>query len=522
MKKTIYLLSLLVISAVAEAQVPEDAVRMSWTTPRGTARSMAIGGAMGSLGGDITSTFINPAGLGFYKTGEFVLSPGFSLNNVRGKYFGLDEKDNRSSFDYGASGFVYGRSNRYGRWASNAIALAVNRTANFNNSVYYRGTNDLSSFSETFAEEFANSGLPIDVRLYDAPLNLGTKLANYTYLIDTLTVNGNVEVVGLPQRDAILAGGEGIFNQERRIETRGGITEVALGFATNMDDRVYLGFGVGIPILNYERTSTLYEEDATGLTDNNFNNATYTENQSVKGFGFNAKAGLIVKPTNSLRLGLGIHTPTMYALQETTTGSIVADLENYFPQGQQIRTANSDTIYTENGVYIPTYKYDFVSPWKFVLSASYVLSEVEDVTKQKGFITADVEYVTHGSSKFNPETGNIDQEYYSAVNEATSRTYKGAFNFRVGGELKFNTYMTRLGFAYYGNPYEDSDVLKARRMNISGGLGYRNKGFFVDLTYVHALNRDINFPYRLGDKPNTFAELRESSGNIMMTLGVKF
>ena len=33
--------------------------------------------------------------------------------------------------------------------------------------------------------------------------------------------------------------------------------------------------------------------------------------------------------------------------------------------------------------------------------------------------------------------------------------YKSAPNLRVGGELKFNTLMVRLGGAYYGNPYKD-------------------------------------------------------------------
>ena len=102
---------------------------------------------------------------------------------------------------------------------------------------------------------------------------------------------------------------------------------------------------------------------------------------------------------------------------------------------------------------------------------------------------------------------------------------------RVGGELKFNTIMGRLGFAYYGNPYEeksfkygetDENTLKPRRMNISGGLGYRNRGIFVDLTYVHSLNRDVNFPYRLTDKDNTYAALKESNGTVLLTLGFKF
>jgi hypothetical protein len=59
-------------------------------------------------------------------------------------------------------------------------------------------------------------------------------------------------------------------------------------------------------------------------------------------------------------------------------------------------------------------------------------------------------------------------------------------------------------------------------MNVSGGVGYRNRGIFLDLTYVHGLNRDVDFPYRLADKPNTYAEVRNNNSNLIMTFGVKF
>ena len=81
--------------------------------------------------------------------------------------------------------------------------------------------------------------------------------------------------------------------------------------------------------------------------------------------------------------------------------------------------------------------------------------------------------------------------------------------------------MARLGFAYYGNPYKDKE-LKANRMLLSGGLGYRNKGFFIDLTYVEAISKDVNFPYRLQDRANTYASLNQQRGNVVATVGVKW
>ncbi|MEP7165487.1 MAG: aromatic hydrocarbon degradation protein, partial [Ferruginibacter sp.] len=94
-------------------------------------------------------------------------------------------------------------------------------------------------------------------------------------------------------------------------------------------------------------------------------------------------------------------------------------------------------------------------------------------------------------------------------------------NFRIGGELKFNIIMARLGFAYYSNPYKEA-ALKSSQMLLSGGLGYRNKGFFVDLTYVQRVKKDVNFPYRLEDRANTFANVEQRQGNVVATIGFKF
>ena len=81
--------------------------------------------------------------------------------------------------------------------------------------------------------------------------------------------------------------------------------------------------------------------------------------------------------------------------------------------------------------------------------------------------------------------------------------------------------MVRLGTAYYGSPYQD-EALRSSRFIGSGGIGYRNKGIFIDLTYSHIMNKDVAFAYRLNDKPNTFASQSGNRGNLMLTLGFKF
>ncbi|HTE32854.1 MAG TPA: hypothetical protein VK666_20875, partial [Chryseolinea sp.] len=329
MKKILLVSTALCAGQYLFAQIPEDAIRMSWNQLSGTARNQAIGGASGSIGGDISSLYSNPAGIGFFKRGEFVVTPRISLLGGSGKYLGTTtDYETATKFGLGTTGGVWGSSKPNSKW-STAFSLAFNRSANFSSRVSYGGENNFSSLSESFAEDFAESGLPIDVDLFSAPVSFGTKLAAYTFLIDTLSVNGGTEVVGLPQRDAILAGTEARLGQRKDVITKGGISELAFGYAGNFEDRIYIGGSLGIPIVNYERTSTFTENDLSKNPDNNFNQFEYRENYVSSGIGFNAKLGIIVKASEQFRAGLAINSPTIYALREKTSGRMESDLKHY-------------------------------------------------------------------------------------------------------------------------------------------------------------------------------------------------
>ena len=513
MKNTLTIAFLLLIGSEAISQVPEDALRMSWQTPSGTARNQAIGGAMGSLGGEITSVFVNPAGLGFFKLSEIVLTPGYTIAKGKGSYRETDATSNNlKRFNISTSGFVAATTNQGRQWVSSAFSIAINRAANFNNVTYYRGRNNYSSFSEQYAEEFSKSGVAINDVRFSPYLSLGTKMAVYTYLIDTATIDNKLQVVGRPEYlDEV--------QQENKITTTGGITELAVAFAGNKEDKFYIGGTVGVPIVHYERRIEFTESDPNKDVTNNFKFSRYEEKLTTTGVGLNAKLGIIFKPVQQMRFGVAIHTPTIYGLKDQLYTKMVTDVEKLFartnPNDPGIDSITSDYYGS------PDYKYNLSTPWKFIVSGSYLFHEVEDVSRQRGFITADVEYVTYGSSRFSSADNAADDEaYYDNVNKAVKGAYKGAFNFRVGGELKFNTLMTRLGFAYYGNPYEDG-AFKAGRKIFSGGLGYRDRGIFIDLTYVHSITSDVNFPYRLEDKANTFANIKNKVGQVLLTFGFK-
>lgn len=514
MKKYIFIPALLVGTALY-AQIPEDVLRYSFFPQNGTARSLAIGGAMGSLGGDISATFVNPAGLGNYKTGEFIFTPNFFLNNNNSNFRDTKLKSTKNSFALtGPIGLVFGATNPYQKGVSHAISLAFTQLANYNNTINYTGYNNYSSFSEQFAEEAARalSNNTIDDVLNNDLYAYKASPALFTYLVDTFSGS---RVKAFPE--FLLAKGQALL-QKNTIQTRGGLYELAIGFATNKNDKLLIGGSIGIPIMNYHSVSTFNESDTSADYNNNFNYFTYTDSFSTKGAGVNLKLGIIFKPTEFIRLGFAVHTPSyLFTVKDKHNAFLEVDTEKY--KGQR---SVSSTYFTKD---LPGQSnYSLLTPWKLLISGSYIFREIEDVKEQKGFVTADVEYIRHSASSFysaNETPAAGEKDYYKSLNQVIKDQYKGAFNFRVGGELKFNIIMARLGFAYYMNPYKEA-VLKANKMLLSGGLGYRNKGFFIDLTYVHAINKDVNFPYRLGDKDNTFANIKNQRGNIVASVGFKF
>jgi hypothetical protein len=514
MKGFFVLCQSLLLGLYLQAQLPEDALRMSNTHPSGTAREQAIGGAMGSLGGDITANYVNPAGLGFYKTGEVLISPGWTFNSSNTGYLSNNIKGpSVNNFLLSTSGFVYGWTTDPEK--SSAISLSVNRSADFNGHISYQGKNNYSSGAEAYAEEFNASGISFDNAFSSPALSYGTRAALYTYLIDTSQGGFGPTIV---QPDKVLSAG-GLLGQNTDIRTSGGITEIALGLAGSSKDKWYWGFSIGIPIVNYQRTTQYTETDLSGNTNNDFAAYTYTEYYSAKGGGVNGRLGAIFRPNLNWRIGLAVHTPTFYSITDHLTAGMVTNTEAYAGT-VSIQSDTLDKVASSGN----SLEYDLQSPWHLLLSGSYIFPGT--VTEGKmGFITADIEYVANKDTKFSfplDDNGNQpDNSYFDPLNNTIKSYYKNTFNFRLGGEFKVNEMAYRLGTSYSMNPYTSPD-LSANRTTFSGGIGYRKKGIFIDLTYVEAITNDVNFPYRLAGKDNLYSTVKQYSGSLVMTMGIKF
>jgi len=505
MKKLIIAAIVLTSAGTAVAQTPEDALRYSWQTASGTARVQALGGASGSIGGEISTLFSNPANLGFYRTGDLVISGGLNMLSNKATYYDGTETEKKSAGFLGTTGVVFGSQSRGSRAIkSSSFGIGINRTADFNNRISFYGINNKSAMGDMFAEN-ANAFGSAEADEYAADL------AYQTFWINK-DANGKYSSPA-----GSIARSTGLY-QEGTLKTNGGITEIAIGGGLNLNDNVYLGGSVGLPTLRYGATRTFGEFDQSDNTTNQFEYGYFEDDLVTKGMGVNVKLGAVFTPSQNFRIGIAAHTPTWYSLTDHYDALAEAGSENNPDNG------GGDGVKQYRPEEESVFDYSLQTPYKLIGSLTYLFGDVNNVTSQKGLITADVEYVNHMASRFKAydDNGIADKSYFRELNDRLGDTYKGAVNARLGAELKFNTVMARVGGAYYGNPYKNLAGEKGNIYQGTAGVGYRNHGFFIDLGYIYTAKDDVYYPYRLEDK-SAFspATIKTNGSRVVLTLGFK-
>lgn len=507
--KKLFLLILLGSSLTTFAQDPEDALRLSWFNPSGTARSNALGGAMGSLGGDLSSNHINPAGLGLYKSSEILLTPKFLVQNNTFNYLNNHSTSSDNKSNFGSIGIVLAEGRRVRNWTNTAFSVTFNQIADFSNRLSFSGMNNKSSLSEKYLEELIYSQADTNSALNN--YIFGSSLAYRTYLVDTIA-NAKGGVIGYQSLVPYSTGVKQVYDSY----TTGSYNELAFGWGGNMEDKLYLGASLVLPMINYSRSLYYAETDATTNTNNDFGGFSINETFTSKGFGLGAKFGLIYKPESFLRVGFAVHTPQLISFKDYLSVEMNTNTEKY--AGTQ--SASSDEL---NNGYPGEREYTVATPLKTIFSTSYFFASPNKPTQPLGFISADVEWVNYAGTRFYSNT--YDQEstdYYNALNSTIKSIYKNNVNIKIGSELKIDgNWMARAGAAYYGTPYQD-ETIKASKMVLSGGIGYRTNRHFIDFTVMNCTTKDAIFPYRLVDKTNYFANMTGNQLTFHIGYGIRF
>lgn len=492
------LIALLGLPQINFAQDFSDAFRLSFNRPQGTARSAGMGNAFGSLGGDFTSISINPAGSAVYQSGEFVITPGYYCNTTALSLNGTkytDKEQNFKMYNIGAVGVCKKRNQTSGVVSVN-YAIGFNRLANYNSSAFVEYNNSSYSWLDDIVDyannEYSNGLTPsylsndiADVEYRD----WATKLAWDNYLInDNYDDDGDFSTFS-----NVLNSGEDI-DLYKTYSQKGHLDEYLFNLSLNFNHNFYLGATVGIYDLEYRRT-TLYEEV---LLDDNSSYSYYDEYR-MDGNGVNFKVGAIFKPMSFIRLGLALHSPTFYDIDDESyldmESNVMGDYYNYG---------------------VNQYSYNFITPWKAVASGAVVFNKF-------ALISADIEYMDYTNMEFREDDGSTSTEM-GDLNAEMENAFKNVFNLRLGAELKLpNQFALRAGIEHYGNPFEyqtegQSSLSKDMTL-ISCGFGYMVNSFSFNVGYSQTISEIAQ-----GNAQSTLDQMLEENNNhrLLFSFGFRF
>jgi long-subunit fatty acid transport protein len=479
MKRLIFSLALFSSFIYAHAQGEMDALKYSQTDLIGTARYMSMGGAFGALGGDASCLSNNPAGLGVYRKSELSFSPSMVNNNTQSTNPTYSINDSR--WDINLNNFAFITSYLTGRdkglVASN-FGISFNRIKNYNSDRDMKTVGSGSSITDNMAS-MANAG-------YEPSMsNLGQQAG-----LITADANGNYS--------SFLNAGEKTTNN-LSISERGSVNEWDFSYGANFNNNLYLGATLGVQSIDYQTTTDYTETYQDG-------GYLHIANQlQTTGVGFNLKVGTIFRPVDFMRVGLAFHTPTVYNLQDTYSGS-----------------ADYNISSSVNNVNLPygVSSYQLNTPYKFIGSLAFVLSK-------EALISADYEMTDYTNMNFGGDFGD--------VNQWIKEDFQISNTLRLGAEYRLGDgYSLRCGYAFTTSPVkasvEDNNVsiitagttpnytIPKDNSYYTIGFGYRENNFFFDAAYVLNIKNEDVYPYYMAD----VTKVTSTTNNLVLTFGWKF
>lgn len=247
----------------------------------GSAKFNSMAGSMGALGGDISSSSVNPAGIGVFITSDVSFTLGVTNYKNTTTFAGtsIDAKNNKT--DISNAGGV----------------LSIDLT---NSSSNWKFVNIGFNYSSQVLDNYSLSAGNQNIKILD-DFSYPDKKINYTYFGHQYGRTGDLSK-----------------------------TNVTVG--ANYDNRLY--FGVGLNFHN----SYLQQYDSADFSADN-RNSVLSYNKQYTDFaensnGFSANIGMIARVGNQFRFGAAVETPTWWSLDRA--------FNQYYFGNNQYDTYNED------------------------------------------------------------------------------------------------------------------------------------------------------------------------------------
>ena len=504
----ILLLSVLAVpvSGLHAQTYSETALMFSRPTFSGSSRMLGMGGAGVSLGGDLSAAHLNPAGLAMFNKGEVAFSIGSADNQATSTYLGNSLSDNKPTLAIPFLGVSFHSRKDDEKIINTTFAITYNRLTNFNRSVNYQGRNEKNSIIDYFLNDaYDSDGDPIDPR----DLFIPTNLAFETYLIDTITVDGSPgywSALGLLPDPTDFRK----VNQQERIVTSGALTQWTFAWAMNISDKFFLGAALGLRNLRLENKKT-YTESGFTFKDAGYkplDQFTLEEKLTVNGSGYNITIGGMIRPVEGLQVGATYESKTGFLLSDVYDASMATKWNNfnYYQDGSAILKDESARL--DEGLLT---EYTLNTPSRLTGGATWFFGK-------KGFITAEVGSINYGSSKYRSRTAGVG---FDSDNSSIRSLYTTGLNYRFGGEYRHEKLRFRAGGFYNSDPFRTAQNGVSRAITgLTGGFGYRESAYYVDLAVVMSGGDQSYRPYRIPSPESPLVRSTNRGWLVQVTLGL--
>lgn len=523
MKRRLFFIFTLSLSSIGLfAQSDLDAYKLSRNDLRGSARAVAMGGAFGALGGDMTGVSINPAGIGAYTQAEVATTLNFENKRTETSLNAGVTDMSKFKFNFDNISYVGTFPLSSDAVSSINFGFAFNRLKNFDRKIK-AGGNGLSSISKYIANR-TNLLKVTDNDL--AMKNSGEDpLANYDWL-PVIGYNSWLTEPTAPGstswKSALTADPQ---NSNLYIKEKGRIDSYDFNFGFDISEIVGVGASLSVTDISYNLYSDYEEYFGTiGGSDRGFY---LTNGLTTEGAGIQAKLGVILKPINEFRIGIAYHSPTWYNMTDTYAAEIDHNLEGYL-------SAASSTNYEKGTLRTGTDYLDYrlKTPDKWVFSLASVIA-------QRAIISVDYELTNYQNMTLKEDYGSYTLE----GNDFIKDDFKMASTLRVGAEIRFTPQISgRVGYAWMQSPltnkFKNQDdgylalpagtvphyTLDGDTHHFTYGLGYRfTRNFYGDIAFVMKWQEDDIYAFPPNDAYTTAkGTLKTNTVQGLVTLGYRF
>ena len=493
--KTIYqylfLGAFLGMAGTAMAQDSYDAQTFANSDLNGTSRFVAMGGALGALGGDVSVMSTNPAGTAMYRKSDAAITLSGLFTNDKA----MGHSKSRMSFDQGGALIAFDMDNPTGKGLQ-FINFGINYQKNRN---YLSNlTKDIDNLGGVFSQTYQIADL----------CNYALENDYWGTLVDMSASRKDVHGGILDETKESGRDYEGVGADRAYYEraTYGANIQADLNVSFNVSDQFFFGASLGVYDIDYERES-FYQEFG-----NDGNNYDFTNWYKTTGDGFDVKLGFICRPIEDspFRFGVNVHTPTWYRMTDSN-GSTLYLNDEYVTSG-----SNSE------------YDYHFRTPWKFGFSLGHTIGT-------NFAIGAEYEFQDMSTAKYS-DVDHRENYYFRNVNQITDQTLRGQHTLKVGVEYKpIDELSLRAGYNFvsspfkkdafrtigYDGPYTETDYTNWGAVNrFTIGLGYRYKGGYFDIAWQYQAQKGDFYAFDDIDLKPT--KIKNNRSQLMATLGFRF